>query len=349
MTLDEVDTPALLVDYGRLERNLVRWQRFCDDHDLRCRPHVKTHKCVEIARRQLELGAVGLVCQKLGEAEVMVDAGASNILVPYSLVGQAKLDRLAALADRATVSVTVDDEALLDGLARVAASTDKQLSVLVECDTGHGRAGVQSPHAAAELAASIERSSGLAFEGFLTHPASPSCVAFLTNAVGEARRRGLDPRTVSVGGTPMMWRADEFQPPITEYRAGNYAFLDRSSVAAGAGTPDDWALTVLTTVVSRPTPSRAIIDAGSKCLSNDPGPDALFGEIFEAPHCRVIGLDEEHGYISLVDPDSLKLGRRVRVVPNHACAAANLFDHFTVVSGETVVGTWPVAARGRSD
>src|SRR5262249_17850690 len=150
-----LDTPAAVVDLDRLEVNLARWQAEADRVGLVNRPHVKTHKCVEIARRQLAGGAAGLTCQKLGEAEVMVAAGFTDLLVPYNLVGEAKLDRLADLLTRTTITVSVDDERLLHGLAGAAARAARELGVLVECDTGLGRVGVRAPEAAVTLARAI--------------------------------------------------------------------------------------------------------------------------------------------------------------------------------------------------
>jgi D-serine deaminase-like pyridoxal phosphate-dependent protein len=327
-----VDTPAAVVDRERLERNLIRWQRYCDEHGLRNRPHVKTHRCVEIARRQIELGAVGITCQKLGEAEVMVGAGIDDVLIPYNILGEAKLERLRALAERARVSVTVDSEQLLAGLAGA------DVGVLVECDTGLGRAGVQTPGEAVALARTIDR-AGLRFDGFLTYPTPAGAAAFLSAA--SAR---VEARSVTVGGTPTMWSAHELRPLVTEYRVGNYAFYDRKSVAAGSATLDDVALTVHATVVSRPTRTRAILDAGSKSLTMDPGPDDAFGEILEAPHSKIVDLNEEHAYVEVGAGDELELGQRVRVVPNHACVVANLFDELHV----ELEGVWRVDARGRS-
>ena len=162
-SVDELDTPALVVDVGRLERNLERWQRYCDEVGLVNRPHVKTHKIVEIARRQVDIGARGVTCQKLGEAEVMADAGIDDVLIPYNLLGERKLERLGHLLARTSVSVSTDDAALLPGLASAAARAGRELGVHVECDTGLRRAGVDSPDRAARLAASVARSEGLAF------------------------------------------------------------------------------------------------------------------------------------------------------------------------------------------
>jgi D-serine deaminase-like pyridoxal phosphate-dependent protein len=336
-----IDTPAAVVDLDRLERNLARWQAYCEEIGLRNRPHVKTHRCVEIARMQVELGASGITCQKLGEAEAMVDAGLDDVLIPYNLLGEPKLRRLASLLERARVAVTVDDEALLPGLARAARDARTELPVLVECDTGLGRAGVRTPGEAVALARAIDEP--LRFAGLLTYPVPEGAASFLSAAAEE-----LDPETISVGGTPTMWSAAELAGLANEYRAGTYAFHDRNSVAAGAATIDDVALTVHATVVSRPRRDRALLDAGSKCLSSDLGPDAGMGEILEAPRSPIVKLDEEHAYVQLADGEMLELGQEVRVVPNHACVVANLFDELVVGRSGQVEGAWPVAARGRS-
>ena len=343
-----LDTPVPVVDLDRLEANLERWQAEADRLGLANRPHVKTHKCVEIARRQLAGGAAGLTCQKLGEAEVMAAAGFDDLLVPYNLVGETKLARLERLLRRAAVSVSVDDERLLDGLAGAARAAGRDLPVLVECDTGLGRVGVASPEAAGALAEAIARRDGLRFDGFLTYPALPGAVEFLAAAAARVEATGLEVRSISAGGTPTMWRADGLRPTVTEYRVGTYAFYDRNSVAAGAASLDDVAMTVRATVVSRPTATRAILDAGSKALSYDPGPDAGHGLILEAPSSVIATLNEEHAYVEVAPGDSLELGQQVRVVPNHTCVVSNLFDEFLVERRGELVDRWRIDARGRS-
>jgi D-serine deaminase-like pyridoxal phosphate-dependent protein len=347
VTALDVETPAPVVDLDRLERNLSRWQARCDELGLASRPHIKTHKCVEIARRQVELGAVGLTCQTLGEAEVMVAAGLDDILVPYNLVGDRVLARLARLLEQARVTVSVDDPRLLPGLSRAASSARRELAVLVDCDTGYGRTGVADPGAAAELAVEIERSPALRFGGFLTYPSPAGARQFLEAATMEATQRGLHVETVSAGGTPVMWRVGDLLPTVTEYRVGSYAFHDRATVAAGAATLDDVALTVAATVVSRPAPQRAIVDAGSKALTSDRGPDASFGLVLEAPSSTLVRLDEEHGYVELTGGDELALGQQVRIVPNHTCVVSNLFEEVVTVRDGVVEGRWRVAARAR--
>ena len=346
VSLDSIETPAALVDLDRLEHNLVRWQEHCDRVGLANRPHVKTHKCIEIARRQVELGAVGLTCQTLHEAETMAAAGFRDLLVPFNILGRSKLGRLSALLRDADVAVSVDDAALLPGLDAAARDGGRALRVLVDCDTGLGRTGVASPEAAAALADTVARCDSLRFGGFLTYPSPPGARDFLAQACALAERDGRSVPSVSAGGTPAMWSSGELRPVVTEYRAGTYAFHDRSTVAAGSATLDDVALTVLATVISRPARDRAILDAGSKALSSDRGPDDGFGHVVEAPVSALEKLNEEHAYVSLAAGEELDLGARVRIVPNHACVVANLFEELVVVSGGRVVDRWPVA-RGR--
>lgn len=347
MSALELETPAPVVDLDRLERNLSRWQRRCDELGLASRPHVKTHKCVEIARRQVELGATGLTCQTIGEAETMADAGLQDLLLPTNVLGQHKLARLARLLERAAVTVAADDPSVLPGLEQAAARSGRRLRVLVECDTGHGRMGVSTPAAAADLAAEVDRFGSLDFAGFLTYPSPAGALEFLAAAVEEAERRGLAVETVSAGGTPAMWSAGELRPMVTEYRAGTYAFHDRATIGAGAATLDDAALTVCATVVSRPARNRAILDAGSKALSSDRSAADGFGLVLEAPGSTLVKLDEEHGYVELANGDGLELGQQVRIVPNHACMIANLFAELVLVRDGALAGRWPVNARSR--
>ena len=347
MTPLDLETPFPVVDLDRLERNLTRWQRHCDDLGLASRPHVKTHKCVEIARRQIALGAKGLTCQTLGEAETMAGAGMTDVLVPSNILGEPKLARLARLLQAADVTVAIDDDRVLPGLDGAATRAGKPLRVLVECDTGHGRTGVRDAEAAAALAVAVSRCAELRFAGFLTYPSPPATKTFLDAAVGAAERHGLEVETVSAGGTPAMWAAETLSPTVTEYRAGTYAFHDRATVASGAASLDDVALTVCATVVSRPARDRAILDAGSKALSSDRSAAEGFGHVLEAPESTLVKVDEEHGYVELANGDDLELGQQVRIVPNHACVVPNLFAELALTRDGEYAGHWPVDARAR--
>jgi D-serine deaminase-like pyridoxal phosphate-dependent protein len=350
MAFEAVDTPAVLVDLDRVEANLKRTQDYADAHGLTLRPHIKTHKLPRFAKRQVELGAVGITVQKLGEAEVMADAGLDDILLPYNIIGAAKLARLRALHARITIRVTADSAETIAGLAGAFAGAARPLEVLVECDTGMGRCGVQSPEAALALARQIAEADGLSFAGLMTYPGAGlyrEAAAWLASAKALLEGAGLPPKIISNGGTPDLWHAHEAKV-ATEHRPGTYIYLDRFQVEKGVGGLDDCALTVLATVVSRPTDTRAIIDAGSKALTSDTLGLSGFGHVIGYPDAVITGLSEEHGTIDLTASASKPaIGEQVRIIPNHACVVTNLFDSVVLVRGETVVETVPVAARGK--
>lgn len=348
----QLDTPAVLIDIDRVEANLRRAQDYADSHNLRLRPHIKTHKLPRFARRAMDLGAVGITVQKLGEAEVFADAGIGEIFLPYNIIGVAKLARLRALHGRVNISVTADSTETVEGLSRTFADAAKPLTVLVECDTGMGRCGVQTPVAALALAEKIANSAGLAFGGLMTYPAAGQVeanAAWLSAARVALSAAGLPATVVSNGGTPDLWRAHEVTA-ATEHRPGTYIYMDRFQVAKGVGSFDDCALTVLATVVSRPTEDRAIIDAGSKALTSDTLGMAGFGLIEAYPDAVISGLSEEHGTVDLSRCATRPvIGETLRIIPNHACVVSNLFDRVTLVSGNAVVETVAVDARGRVD
>jgi len=352
MRIEDVDTPVVLIDLAKVEANLKRTQDYADAHGVKLRPHIKTHKLPRFAKRQLELGAIGITVQKLGEAEVMADAGITDIFLPYNILGAAKLARLKALNERITIRVTADSEETVAGLSRTFAGAQKSLEVLVECDTGMGRCGVQNPQEALALAKKIDAAPGLVFAGLMTYPAAgqyAQAAQWLREAKNLLTSAGLPPRIISNGGTPDLWHAHETEV-ASEHRPGTYIYMDRYQVEKGAATFEDCALTVIVTVVSRPTDERAVIDAGSKALSSDTLGLSGFGHVVEYPDAVVTGLSEEHGTINLsrcaVKP---KVGEKIRIIPNHCCVVSNLFDTVTLVEGDEVVETVPVAARGRVD
>lgn len=349
-SLFDIETPAVLIDLDKVETNLRRAQAFADQHGLRLRPHIKTHKLPRFAQQQVALGAVGITCQKLGEAEVMADAGLTDILLPYNILGASKLERLRALAARIALSVTADSAITVKGYAETFSKAERPLGVLVECDTGGGRAGVQTPEQAIALARTIAAAPGLYFGGLMTYPAKGGGAdsdAWLRRATLLLDREGLTPAVVSTGGTPDLWRAHELAA-ATEYRPGTYIYLDRFQVQQGVGSLEDCALTVLATVVSRPTEDRAVLDAGSKALTSDTLGLEGFGLILGYPDVVVPMLSEEHAVVDLSRSAAKPvIGEVVRIIPNHACPVSNLFDTVVLVRGETVVEIVPVAARGR--
>lgn len=349
-TIDSIETPAFVVREAVALRNIRAFQDYCDKVGLRLRPHIKTHKLVRFAREQVAAGAHGITCQKIGEAEVMAEGGLDDILITYNILGPAKLARLRALSERVSrLAVTADNAAVVEGLAGGFATATHPLEVLVECDTGGRRCGVQSPEEALELARRIGAAPGLRFGGLMTYPAAGGAAAaadFLHRARDLLRSNGFDCPTVTSGGTPDMWQADT-AGVVTEYRAGTYIYNDRSLVARGTCDWDDCAGHVLATVVSTPTPDRAVIDAGSKVLTSDLLGLTDYGHVVGHPDIRITGLSEEHGVLAVDPARPLRVGERIRIVPNHVCVVSNLFDRIWIEAEDGTLEQVAVDARGR--
>ncbi len=343
-------TPAVVIDLDIVERNIARLQSLCDAAGIANRPHVKTHKSPVLAAMQVAAGAMGITCQKLGEAEIMADGGLQDILVSYNLLGEDKTGRLGALAGRVKMAVCADNPVVVDGLPIAGAIAGRPLDVLVECDTGRKRAGVETPAEAVALAKRIAAHPELSFAGLLIYPpetALPETNAFLEKALAGLRDAGLEPRVVSSGGTPNLPHLSEI-PAVTEHRSGTSIFNDRMMLAAGVATLKDCALTVYTTVVSRAAPERGILDAGSKTLTSDSGGLNGFGLILEHPQARIARFAEEHGFLDLsAYNDRPGVGDVLRVIPNQVCVVVNMVDRLITVRGDEIVGELPVAARGR--
>ncbi|MEA2331449.1 MAG: hypothetical protein QOH58_1587 [Thermoleophilaceae bacterium] len=349
MKLGAIDTPALAVDLAAVERNITRMQGYCNEHGLALRPHIKTHKLPQLAKLQLQAGARGVTCQKIGEAEVMADAGIDDILITFPIVGEQKLARLTQLAARRRVSVVADSELVIQGLSRALEAADASVDLLVECDTGQGRAGVQAPQDARRLARLAELLPGLEFVGLMTHPLPDGCGDWFERATALLAEDGLVTDRISVGGTPTAHRVHSVAG-VTELRAGTYVYGDRSCIANGSVAEEDCALRVHATVVSTPTATRAVLDCGSKSLSSDPGVvrEGGFGLIVELPEATIYELHEEHALVDLsACPRSVSIGDRVTVIPNHVCVTVNLHDEVVVHRDAEVVERWPIAARGR--
>lgn len=348
---DVVDTPAVLVDLDVVERNIARCQARCDQLGFALRPHIKTHKIPLIAQAQLEAGAVGITCQKIGEAEVMVEAGIDDILISYNIIGATKLARLKALSEKARITVCADNNYVVTGLSQTFAGAEKSLEVMVECDTGMNRCGVTTPTEAATLAQEISQAPGLIFSGLMTYPAAGqgnAAIAWLARAKEACENAGLNVRVISSGGTPDLFDLTA-SGVVTEYRPGSYIYNDRSLVTSGAVTENECALSVLTTVVSHPTKDRAVIDAGSKSLTSDMFGLADFGTVLGHPNIQIACLSEEHGHLksqSAVGLGQIKIGDTLQILPNHACVVSNLFDQITFVRGDYFVKHQVVAARG---
>jgi D-serine deaminase-like pyridoxal phosphate-dependent protein len=346
MDLSDLDTPVVVVDLDRMEANIAALQNYLSEHGIANRPHIKTHKSPFIAHKQLAAGASGITCQKLGEAEVMAQAGCSDIFLPYNLIGKQKLDRLAALARYTTISVTADSPEVIAGLADRFAGEPAPLSVLVECDTGGQRCGVQSPQEAAVLARQIATAPGLRFGGLMTYPCNDATDPFMAETKALLAADGIPVERVSGGGCPRMWQAHTWRE-VTEYRVGTFVYGDRKCVQVGVMRYDQCALAVIATVVSRPTADRGIVDTGSKSLTSDTNGLVGHGYIVEYPEATIYGLSEEHGHVDFsACATRPAIGERVSIIPNHCCTVSNLFDEVIGVRGQQVELRLPIAARG---
>ena len=348
----QIETPAVLVDLDIVERNIARAQQQFDRLGVGFRPHIKTHKIPYLARLQLKQGAVGIAAQKISEAEVFAADGFDDILLCFNLLSAAKIARARRLAECCHLTLVADNAAVVQALSAGATGADLPLDVLVECDTGMGRCGVQTPEAASELAKMIDLAPGLRFAGLMTYPAAGGtgqverfmarAKALCLASVGTCDR-------ISSGGTPSMADA-ALAPTVTEYRAGTYIYNDRSLLARGACQSQDCALTVLATVVSRPTPDRAILDAGSKTLTSDLLGLQGYGLILGYENAVISGLSEEHGHVDLSQCGARPvIGQKVQILPNHACPVSNLADRVVFHRSGHVLRWQDVAARGCSD
>ncbi len=348
---EDLDTPAVVVDAGRLERNLARMAAASAAAGVALRPHAKTHKCAEIGRRQLSHGAVGLTVATLAEAELFADGGCPSVFIAYPLWAGSgdRRARLAALRERADLRVGVDSVAAAARLADAVPG----VRVLIEIDSGQHRSGVL-PEQVPSLADAC-RGLGLDVAGAFTHPGhsyrTPSSAGGAAGderaalaAAGAALAAFVDGTPVLSGGsTPTA--AAGLAAPLTEVRPGTYVFGDRQQMHLSGLRVDDVALVVAARVVSAPRPGQVVLDAGSKALSGDrPGWLTGHGLLLEAPEAVIATLSEEHAVVTGLET-GLKVGDLVRIVPNHVCTVVNLMSELVVVSGGAVAGRWPVRAR----
>lgn len=347
--IDVIETPAVLIDLDVVERNIAKGQTQADRLGYKFRPHIKTHKLPLLAHAQLAAGAIGVTSQKIGEAEVMADAGIGDILITFNIVGAKKLERLRKLAGKTRLSVTADNLAVVEGLAAAFADETTPLTVLVECDTGMNRCGVTTPQQAAQLAKAIDAAKGLRFGGLLTYPAVgrfDEAAGWLAEASALCRAAGIAVPEISSGGTPDFYKLRP-DARLTEYRPGVYIYNDRSLVAGGACSVEDCALTVAATVVSTPSPDRGALDSGSKMLTSDLFGLQGHGLVVGRPDISIPRLSEEHGHLVFSgEGESVTVGDVLRIVPNHACVVSNMVDHVHLVRGEFYVQKEAVAARG---
>ncbi len=353
-------TPAILVDRSKLAANLRRMQQVCDANGVELRPHMKTHKMVEVARQQIAGGARGLTCAKLGEAEAMLPSGVQEIFLAHSLADPGQAPRIAALASQLRdFRVAVTSEAHLGALTRVAAAVGRKLGVMMAVDTGLGREGVRSDEAAVRLAAQLARHPRLELRGLYCHEGHlyAAAPAEFSDAIErmvdrlDRIRKSIDPGLAIWPGCSVTAYQVALQSHgrVQAVRPGAYMFGDLSLArTTGVMQWDDVAVHVLATVVDKPEPGLALIDAGSKTFSSDRTPQNFSGLAADGRDLAVARVNEEHGYVRGTDVDKLQVGDRVAFIPAHICTVINLTDAVTVVEDGKVVDSWRVAARGRT-
>lgn len=361
MPLEEVDTPALIVELDAFEANLNRMAKMAQAAGVRLRPHAKTHKCAAIALQQMDLGAVGVCCQKVSEAEALVEGGVGNVLVTNEIVGRPKIARLAALAGKATLAVCVDDAGNIAALDAAAAAAGTTLDVLVEIDVGAHRCGVAPGAPALDLAKRIDAAGALRFAGLQAYQGSAQHIrehgkrrAAIDAAVQAARstvallgEHGLECRFVTGAGTGT-FPFEAGSGVYNELQAGSYIFMDADYAknhGEDGGATDEFrhSLFVYTTVMSTPEPGRAVVDAGLKASSVDSGLPTVYGE----PGLRFVGASDEHGKLAW-DGSAARfaLGDKLKLVPGHCDPTVNLYDWYVCVRDGRVQALWPIVARG---
>ena len=362
MLVAELETPAVVVDLDVMERNLSRMANYCRDKNLRLRPHTKTHKIPALAQRQIELGARGITVAKIGEAEVMLDAGISDILIAYPIFGGGKAEKLAELATRANITVALDSLEVAEAISSALNRKNANVGILVEIDVGFRRCGIANEEEVLVLAQKVSDLPNLDFNGLMFFPGHFQVPEneraamrigvndFLGRIQDKFQRSGLPLTTISGGSTPTALESHLFLG-VNETRPGMYIFNDRTMVGIGIAQEEDCALSVVTTVVSTSVSGGAIIDAGSKTLSSDrypTGDGKGYGLIKEDQETVLEKLSEEHGHLNISrSRRKYFVGQRLTVIPNHVCATVNLHNHLYAISGDRVEEVWEVAGRGK--
>ena len=355
--IEDIDTPALLLDLDIMERNIARMAEAFRGLNAKLRPHAKTHKTPMIAQKQIAAGAIGVTCAKVGEAEVMVEGGVQDILIANQIVGPQKIRRLMSLAHHANMMVAVDDAHNVEELSQAAQAANVSLRVLVEVDVGLHRCGVQPGEPALLLAQHVNKAPGLTFAGLMGYEGHlvfvPSLeervhrvhtdMQALIDTVTFIESRGLQVNIVSAGGTGTAMLTRRL-PRITEIQAGSYVFMD-GRYKTIEGVEGDCALTLLTMIVSRPHPDRIIVDAGMKTLTHEFGLPRFKGR----DDLELLSLSEEHGTVHLRDPSvTLRPGEKLEIIPSHGDTTLNIHDYYYGIRNGRVEVLWPIAARGKS-
>lgn len=343
-TVHDLETPSVLIDLDLMEVNIATMQGKCDALGIAFRPHIKTHKIPDIARRQLDAGAAGIACQKVSEAEVFADAGFGDIQIPYNIVGARKTRRLAELAKRAKVTVTVDSQPVIDGIAAAAQAVGATIHMMVELVSLGQRTGT-TPEAALALARHIQATDNLHLAGVMIYPSDAAVRPRLLETLALLEAEDIAVEQVSGGGSGAVSDM-HLLPELTEMRVGTCIFWDWNSVSAGYAGFDNCAMRVRASVVSANEPSRVILDSGSKSIQSETV-EGQFGYIAEYPQAQIYKVNEEHGYVDFNACGSMpSVGEIVHIIPVHTCVVTNLHNQLYGLRGDYIEVVWDVAARG---
>ena len=345
MHIYELDTPAVVIDLDVLEKNIEGMAAHCRELGITLRGHTKSHKSPEIAKMQIAAGSQGIVCQKLGDAEVMARAGLDDILMTYNIVGRHKVRRLSELAKRCRMTVTCDSIEVATGISKQAQFDGVTIGVLVEIDTGSHRTGVQSPEAAEQLGKQILDLPGLELRGLMTYPSRVVSKPVVDDVVDRFKKAGLSLEIISGGGTGEEWDSKELG--FTEHRSGSYVYEGQSRInKAEHLSPERCPLRVVTTVVSVPTNDRLIVDGGMKTFRLFP--TMPFGYIIEDPTAQFSGMSVEHGHVDTSGSDrEFKVGDKLTVIPTYQEGVTNLHDEIVWMRNNQVERVWQNEARGK--
>lgn len=359
MKKEEIDTPALLLDLDLFEANILQMARYFEGIKANLRPHVKTHKTPMIAKKQIEAGAKGITCAKLGEAEAMANHRIGNILIANQIVGPQKIKRLLKLAQRSDLIVAVTDRENVRALSLSAEKEGIKLNVIIEVEVGMKRCGPLPGKETLELAKKIIKQKGLIFRGLMGYEGHAIALKdteerrkktqeankLLVDTAKLLENSGIKVEIVSAGGTGTFDMAGEY-PGITEIQAGSYCLMDSSyREYENVGSRFHCAVTIYTLVIARPTSKRVVVDGGLKTISTDQGlpcPE-------EGKFLRPLELHEEHICLELKDANlEIKVGDKLEFIPSHICTTVNLHDQFYCIRGNELEEIWDIEARGKS-
>ena len=363
---ESIDTPAMLIDYDLMMENLRMMQNKADQYHVNLRPHIKTHRMPELAQLQMQEGAYGITVAKVGEAEVMAEYGLHNIFIANEIVGVSKLERIRELNRKINIRIGVDNQYQIDQLENVFKEEEKSIEVLIEFEVGENRSGVITDEELIQLATYIKTKKKVLLKGVFSHEGHSykadsveECIKISTESQERTLRAGnmikelgIDIDTISIGATPSLMHTGIISG-ITEIRPGTYIFMD---VGQGSGINDftKCAATVLTTVISKPTEERIVLDAGAKALTSQNRSVGIcstsgYGLVKNSDNIRLSGVFDEHGLI--YDKNfrkNIEIGDKIEVIPNHICPTCNLYEKAYLVSKGEVLREIPILCRGKS-